>query len=152
MESAHPSDDEVAEGEAKRGIARGAGGGSDGGGGRPRVLPAPITEAIMPVRTRLQESGAEVAVYYSQIEGQVTKMVGVFIRPQPPPPPPMFPRICTPGRFKSFPPAAYLRPRNFRDVWPHFVPTPRPPPLTPCSHPRPYSLLLVKRLCAIQAP
>ncbi|CAM9553465.1 unnamed protein product, partial [Laminaria digitata] len=74
VESAHPSDGEVAEAEGKRGgAARGAGGlsGSGGGGGRPRVLPAPITEAIMPMRTRLQEAGAEVAVYYSQIEGQV---------------------------------------------------------------------------------
>lgn len=102
MESAHPSDDEVAEGEAKRGIARGAGGGSDGGGGRPRVLPAPITEAIMPVRTRLQESGAEVAVYYSQIEGQVTKIVGGFIRPQPPPPPQCFPAYALLGVSNPF--------------------------------------------------
>lgn len=73
VESAHPSQEEVdsacprgADGESK---ATGGGGGV--AGGRPSVLPAPILEPVMPARTRLQEAGAEVAVYYSQIEGQV---------------------------------------------------------------------------------
>lgn len=49
----------------------GGGSGTSGAAGRPSVLPAPITEPVMPARTRLQEAGAEVAVYYAQIEGQV---------------------------------------------------------------------------------
>eukprot|EP00752_Nemacystus_decipiens_P010406 g9273.t1 len=74
VESAHPSQEEVdsaspqgVDGDGKT-VA-----GSNGGGisaSRPSVLPAPILEPVMPARTRLQEAGAEVAVYYSQIEGQ----------------------------------------------------------------------------------
>lgn len=68
VESAHPTQDDAAEehkgaSEVKAGQER-----------RPSVLPAPLTEPIMPARTRLQEAGAEVAAFYSQIEGQV--MVG----------------------------------------------------------------------------
>lgn len=65
MESAHPSQEEV-DAASPRG-AEGEGKAAD----RPSVLPAPILEPVMPARTRLQEAGAEVAVYYSQIEGQV---------------------------------------------------------------------------------
>lgn len=54
--------------ESKR---TGGGGGAGAGRGRPSVVPAPIAEAVLPPRTRLQEASAEVAVYYSQIEGQV---------------------------------------------------------------------------------
>lgn len=83
MENAHPSQEEVdaarpqgaddGDGESK--TAGGVTGGSGGAAaGRPSVLPAPILEPVMPVRTRLQEAGAEVAVYYSQIEGQVNKL------------------------------------------------------------------------------
>lgn len=64
VESAHPSKEE-AEG------ADGDGESKVPGEGRPSVLPAPILEPVMPARTRLQEAGAEVAMYYSQIEGQV---------------------------------------------------------------------------------
>ena len=75
VESTHPSQEEVdsASPQGADGESKAAAG--DGGGGmaasRPSVLPAPILEPVMPARTRLQEAGAEVAVYYSQIEGQV---------------------------------------------------------------------------------
>ncbi|CBJ31353.1 conserved unknown protein [Ectocarpus siliculosus] len=76
VESAHPSQEEF---DATRAPTNGEDGESKtagGGGGaaaaeRPSVLPAPILEPVMPARTRLQEAGAEVAVYYSQIEGQL---------------------------------------------------------------------------------
>lgn len=85
MESAHPVADEAEpisrenedhqqqQQQQQSGMAltgAGEGGGGAGGGGS-SVLPAPITEPVLPARTRLQEAGAEVAVYYSQIEGQV---------------------------------------------------------------------------------
>lgn len=60
VENAHPSEEEGVMTEAV------------GVGGQPSVVPAPILEPIMPTRTRLQEAAAEVAMYYSQIEGQVT--------------------------------------------------------------------------------
>lgn len=60
VENAHPSEEEGVVTEAV------------GVGGQPSVVPAPILEPIMPTRTRLQEAAAEVAMYYSQIEGQVT--------------------------------------------------------------------------------
>ncbi|CAN0486836.1 unnamed protein product, partial [Ectocarpus sp. 8 AP-2014] len=53
------------------GESKTAGGGGAAAAERPSVLPAPILEPVMPARTRLQEAGAEVAVYYSQIEGQL---------------------------------------------------------------------------------
>ncbi|CAB1096950.1 unnamed protein product [Ectocarpus sp. CCAP 1310/34] len=74
VEGAHPSQEEF---EATRAPTNGEDGESKTGGGggaaaeRPSVLPAPILEPVMPARTRLQEAGAEVAVYYSQIEGQL---------------------------------------------------------------------------------
>lgn len=66
--SAHPSPDDAEaspdEGQTMSSVAGGV-------GGPPLVLPAPIIEPVLPARTRLQEAGAEVAVYYSQLEGQV---------------------------------------------------------------------------------
>ncbi|CAM9734501.1 unnamed protein product, partial [Ascophyllum nodosum] len=62
VENAHPSEEEVNREEA------------GGLGGQPSVVPAPIKEPIMPARTRLQEAAAEVAVYYSQIEGQLLEV------------------------------------------------------------------------------
>ncbi|CAN0300466.1 unnamed protein product [Pylaiella littoralis] len=82
VENAHPSQEEV-DAASPQGADEGlgesktAGGGGEGGGeggataGRPSVLPAPILEPVMPARTRLQEASAEVAAYYSQIEGQL---------------------------------------------------------------------------------
>eukprot|EP00903_Cladosiphon_okamuranus_P008470 g8137.t1 len=78
VESAHPSQEEVdlatpqgADGESKTAGGDGGGSGSGIAASRPSVLPAPILEPVMPARTRLQEAAAEVAVYYSQIEGQL---------------------------------------------------------------------------------
>lgn len=68
VESAHPSKNDADEEKKTLGA-----GGVVGvkGGGVSSVVPAPITEPVLPARTRLQEVAAEVAVYYSQIEGQV---------------------------------------------------------------------------------